>query len=143
MENNIRSGNMLVRMNKRSKSFGLVEEIMCELSRLEVIYRNPRVKRQYEDGIRFIEMISKAPYVNCRTVSNLQKEISKQRDALKQELINIDSYMPGHQLSIFEVVDEISEQEKQELELKIINLKEEIRWLHKCLGICKNRRYFK
>lgn len=132
---NVRSGNLKVSSMKK--------EIDQNIILLEVAYKNPRIERQIRDGTLFLDMIAKPPYATCRTVSKLKKKISEEREKLKQELRNLDYHMPGHQFSIFETEEEVSEEERKELEYKKIELKDQIRWLHKCLGMCSNKDYFK
>ena len=136
---NVRNGNMKVSRMK--------DEITKRLTVLAVGYNpkkcNPRVKRQLEQGYNFLDMISKPPYRHCTTVSSLTEKISEQRRNLQAEYEALDVNMPGHQLSIFETVQEVSAETQEEIAVKQQRLKQEIVWLHKCLGMCKNRDYFK
>ena len=132
---NIRSGNLQV---KKMKS-----EIEQDLIILQFGYLNTRTKRQLIDGKNFLEMISKAPYASYKTVGKLKKAISEERKALKERLAELDVYTVGHQFSFFEEATEVSEREKLEVKKEIDALKENIHWLHKCLGMCSNRDYFK
>ena len=131
----IRSGNMSV---KRMK-----EEIVKEVTYLELRYKTKRSKRQIEDGNKFLEMISKAPYASCKKISTLKKMISEKRDAIKKAIIENDKFMPGHQFTFFENSEEISDEERNEVLEQNKRLKEEAHWLHKCLGMSCNRNYFK
>jgi hypothetical protein len=88
-------------------------------------------------------MIKHTPYSRCKTVTSLKERIVKERNKLKEELVKIDMGSSGHQLSIFEMMDERTEEEKKRHEARVAKLKDEIHWLHKCLGICKNTDYFK
>lgn len=130
-----RSGNMLVKNMK--------QEILDDVQRLGFVYPTKRVLRQSRDATKFLDMISKAPYTKCRTVSDLKKKISVERNKLKDEMVSLDRFMPGHQFTLFEDTECISEEEKREVALKITSLKDEIHWLHKCLGMCSSRTYFK
>ena len=131
---NIRSGN--------SKVTNLKKEIVEKLHVLTSSYENPRVKCKIEEGRNFLKMIEKPPYNRCDTVGKLKEMISEERAKLKTKKAELDVNMPGHQFSIFEVVREISEQEQQECARQQQLIEEEIKWLHKCLGICSNRNYF-
>ena len=102
-----------------------------------------RSERQLVDGAKFLEMIKHVPYSRCKTVASLKERIVKERNKLKEELVRIDTGTRGHQMSIYELMDERTEEEKKKHALKVEKLKEEIHWLHKCLGICKNADYFK
>lgn len=135
---NIRSGNMKVSKMK--------DEIVKRLAVLAVGYNpkkcNPRVKRQLEQGRNFLDMISKPPYRYCTTVSSLTKKISEQRHELEARVIALDSNMPGHQFSLFETPQAVTAEKQEEIEKEQMWLNQEIKWLHKCLGMCKNRDYF-
>lgn len=136
---NIRSGNMKVSRMK--------DEITKRLAVLAIGYNpakvNPRAKRQLEQGKNFLDMISKPPYRYCTTVSSLSKKISEQRDELKARILALDTNMPGHQFSLFEIPQNVTEERQEEIAKEQMWLKQEIVWLHKCLGMCKNRDYFK
>lgn len=136
---NIRSGNMKVSRMR--------DEITKRLTVLAVGYNpkkcNPRVKRQLEQGQNFLDMISKPPYRYCITVSALAKKISEHRQELKARVAALDTNMPGHQFSLFETPQAVSEEKQEEIAKEQMWLNQEIEWLHKCLGICKNRDYFK
>lgn len=111
-------------------------------SRLGSIEYTSRVERQIRDGQRFLEMLDLSPYSRCKTVDELKQRISRTRNTLKIRLSELDPEADGHQLSMFEVLEEISEPERENRKKAIAELKDEIHWLHKCLGICKNRDYF-
>ena len=135
----IRSGNMKVSRMR--------EEITKSLAVLAVGY-NPkkislRAKRQLEQGYNFLDMISKPPYRSCTTVSRLAKMISQQRQELKERVRALDTNMPGHQFSLFETPQAVSQEQQEEIAKEQMWLNREIEWLHKCLGMCKNRDYFK
>lgn len=132
---NVRSGNMLV--------INMKKEINKSLALLELGYINKRVQRQLVDGNKFLEMLEKDPYKSCRKVSDLKDKIKEERKKLKERLSQTDKFMPGHQFSFFETVQEISKQEQIELNNEKARLLNEIRWLHKCLGMCTSRDYFK
>ena len=136
---NIRSGNMKVSRMK--------DEIAKRLAVLAVGYNpkkcNPRVKRQLEQGQNFLDMISKSPYRQCDTITSLTKKISDRRQELKARMLALDANMPGHQFSLFETPQNVSEEKQEEIAKEQMWLKQEIEWLHKCLGMCKNRDYFK
>ena len=132
---NIRNGNMKVETLK--------EEVRKSLELIKEGYIHKRAERQLVDGAKFLEMISKTPYKNCDTVSELKSRISEERKKLKTKLEELDSYIPGHQFAIFETSEEIAKKEQDEITKEKSRLEKEIRWLHKCLGMCANRDYFK
>lgn len=131
---NIRSGNMKVVKMK--------EEISKRLGILSLGYGHARAKRRLEQGKNFLDMLANFPYASCETVSDLTQKISEERDKLKEKLAMMDANMPGHQISLFEVPQEVNDYQQQEIAREQMWLKQEIDWLHKCLGICKNRDYF-
>lgn len=104
----------------------------------------PRAMRQISDGDRFLKMITNFPYTRARTVGQLKKEISAQRNTLKAARANLDPYLPGYQFS-FDDLDREKEPEYVEklLEEEAKRIDAEIRWLQKALGICSNLDYFK
>ncbi len=132
---NIREGNVRV--------YYLEREIREALNVLRARPLTERSERQLVDGAKFLEMIKHTPYSRYKTVASLKERIVKERNKLKAELIKIDTGSTGHQISIFEMLDERSEEEKKRHESRVAKLKDEIHWLHKCLGICKNTDYFK
>ena len=121
----------------------LERQIREALSKLRNRPLTERSERQLVDGAKFLEMIKHTPYSRCKTVTSLKERIVKERNKLKEELVKIDTGSSGHQLSIFEMMDERTEEEKKRHEARVAKLKDEIHWLHKCLGICKNTDYFK
>ena len=119
------------------------KEIAERLGILSLGYGHKRVKRQLEEGYNFLEMIERHPYKGCETVSKLKQKISEERNKLKARVIALDANMPGHQFSLFENPQEVTEQQQIEISREQQWLEGEIRWLHKCLGMCSNRDYFK
>ena len=132
---NIRSGNLSVAKMKK--------EIEESLAILQNGYIHKRAMRQLVDGAKFLEMLQEPIYKKCLTVSQLKKKISEERNNIKARLIRTDSYLPGHQFTFFETISEISKEQEAKLAQEKTRLLEEIRWLHKCLGMCSNRDYFK
>ncbi len=131
---NERSGNMRVSE--------MISQIKNRLNELEMGYFHKRANRQLVDGIKFLEMIRKPPYNRCTTVSELKKTISGERAKLKQQIADLDSSMPGHQFNFFEEKEELSEEEQKTLIKVKARITEEVKWLHKCLGMCANKDYF-
>ena len=121
----------------------LEREIREALSKLRSRPLTERSERQLVDGAKFLEMIKHTPYSRCKTVTSLKERIVKERNKLKEELVKIDTGSFGHQITIYEMLDERTDEEKVRHAAKVEKLKEEIHWLHKCLGICKNTDYFK
>ncbi|MBR6689044.1 MAG: hypothetical protein IKL68_03425 [Clostridia bacterium] len=132
---NIREGNVRV--------YYLEREIREALNVLRARPLTERSKRQLVDGAKFLEMIKHTPYSRYTTVASLKERIVKERNKLKAELVKIDTGSSGHQITIYEMLDERSEEEKKRHAGRVAKLKDEIHWLHKCLGICKNTDYFK
>lgn len=130
----IRSNNMRVDHMK--------EEIIKSLSVINKKTLNNRVIRQLLDGERFFEMISQVPYNECKTVGELKNAIMQERNKLKVKLEDLDEYAPAYQMTIFGTFAPVTSEKSKRIEQKRSKLSEQIHWLHKCLGICSNRRYF-
>ncbi len=131
---NIREGNVRV--------YYLEREIREALNVLRARPITQRSERQLVDGAKFLEMIKHTPYSRYKTVASLKERIVKERNKLKAKLVKLDAGSVGHQISIFEMIDERTEEQKKRDAAKVDRIKEEIHWLHKCLGICKNTDYF-
>lgn len=119
------------------------QEIISGLSKKARAIGYRKVEPQLQEAYNFIKMIEKAPYQHCATVGYLVHEIREERNRLTARVEQINSNLPGHQMSLFEASTELTlEQERALIEEKR-KLEEEIRWLHKCLGIALNPNYFK
>ena len=100
-------------------------------------------ERKKSDGTRFLNMLREAPYSSCSTVGTLVKKISSKRNKLLEEYKSLEKYINGYQLSLFEDVAKNDELSFCEAKQNREKLEQEIKWLHKCLGICMNPAYFK
>lgn len=121
----------------------LKSSIMEEIKTLTEKVNNPRQKRQLNDANKFLELINSYPYCKCKTLGQLTKMISARRNELKGYIKDISRGLPGYQISLFDEEKEYSaEQTKRLMEQKKI-VEDEINWLHKALGICKSKDYFK
>ena len=119
------------------------KEIISGLSKKARAIGYRKVEAQLQEAYNFIKMIEKAPYSQCATVGYLVHEIREVRNKLTARVEQINSNLPGHQMSLFETTTEFTlEQERALIEEKC-KLEEEIRWLHKCLGMALNPNYFK
>lgn len=118
-------------------------EITDSLKLLESGYMHKRAMRQLVDGNKFLTMIKRAPYNKCRTVGELKRKISEEREMLKRVLKDTQLYSYNYQLTIFDTVETIENERLHQIQLQRDKIKEEVDWLHKCLGICSNRNYFK
>lgn len=130
-----RNGNMLI---KRLK-----QEVIQDMEELRLIYPTKRAMRQEKDAIRFLNMLNESTYAKCQTVGELKKKISNERNKLKKQLVDLDVFAEGHQYSLFENVVDLTPEKEKEMNMCLERLNEEIHWLHKCLGICSNQKYFK
>lgn len=130
-----RSGNLSVTKMK--------QEIAECLTLLEIGRIHDREAGRLMDGYRFLEMIQNPPYANCRTVSELKKKISEERQKIKYRLKKYDKYKVNYQLSIFEAYEEPPEEEVMKKRMECESLEREAHWLHKCLGMCSSRKYFR
>jgi hypothetical protein len=124
------------------KVVNMKKEIAEWLAILSLGCGHKRAKRQLQEGHNFLDMIDKPPYKECETVSKLKQKISEERNRLKDKCDKLDANMPGHQFGFFETPQEVTSLQQEEIECAQKWLQEEIRWLHKCLGICSNRNYF-
>ncbi|MBR5227131.1 MAG: hypothetical protein IKV94_00615 [Clostridia bacterium] len=102
-----------------------------------------RKKRQIHDGRQFLKMLTEEPYSKVTKISSLKKLISQRRKRIKNIIEDMDKVLPGYQLSFFETATNLSETETLIIEGERVNLNAELKWLHKCLGICHNKDYFK
>lgn len=141
---NIRDGSVTVYILKRDvkRNMDILRKQRYMTSNSTREYMS-RVERQLSDATKFLEMLNEYPYLNCKNVDELKRRISIRRNKLKRKLIEMDINQDGHQISIYDDVSLISKEELNTREVNINNLKEEIHWLHKCLGICQNLDYFK
>ena len=123
-----------------------VEKLKQEVYERQIIignyYPTPRVKRLYNDAKNFLAMIRGYPYCNAKTIAELKRVIQNKRASLQKDLKALDPFIPGHQFAMFEEIRELTTEEELNFEKKKEALEEEIRWLHKCLGICTNPNYF-
>lgn len=135
-ESNIINGNM--------KVANLVERVKEEIERLKDGSINPRTMRQLTDADNFLKMIRNPPYSRAVTVSELNKVISEKRAEIENLLAKADPFTAGHQFTFDDLnLKPVSEETKKELEKDKKEWEKERHWLHKCLGICKNKNYFK
>lgn len=132
---NIRNGNLGVEKMRR--------EILESIEVLKTAPMSKRTERQLIDGDKFIKMIDTYPYYLCKTVSGLIKKIIYEREKTKYILSKTDKYSLNHQVTIFDTYEEIGEDEEKRILYERERLEEEIKWLHKCLGMCISRDYFK
>ena len=132
---NIRNGNLGVEKMRR--------EILESIEVLKTAPMSKRTERQLIDGDKFIKMIDTYPYYLCKTVSGLRKKIIYEREKTKYILSKTDKYSLNHQVTIFDTYEEIGEDEEKRILYERERLEEEIKWLHKCIGMCINRDYFK
>ena len=121
----------------------LLNFIKTEIKRLENLPPRPRYTRQINDGKRFLKMVSCARYCNTEKISELRKAISKRRTSLKELIKDLKKGMPGEQMDMFEVEEALSDEVIESKKLYIENCEEEVKWLHKALGICSSKDYFK
>lgn len=126
-----------------TKTETLKKFVRQEAERLEKEPFNPRSRRQLEDARNFLKMLGGCRYSMFGKISDLKKKISEDRQTLKDVYDSSALFFPGYQLTVFDVDVDIGDKERKELEMQRILIQKEIRWLHKCLGICHNKDYFK
>lgn len=135
MSSNKRDINMLV--------VKLKQDVALKIGAKSNMQNSIITERQKIDGTNFLKMLREIPYCNCRTVGQLVQKISSKRNKLLEEYKDLEKYASGYQMSLFD--DSVPEEgvsffvakDKRE------KLDQEIKWLHKCLGICMNPNYFK
>lgn len=130
-----RNENMLVKQLK--------QEIILDMEELRFVYPTKRAMRQEKDAMKFLNMLNESTYVKCQTVGELKKKISNERNKLKKQLVDLDIFAEGHQYSLFEDVVNLTPEKEKEMNIHLEKLNDEIHWLHKCLGMCSSRTYFK
>ena len=126
-----------------TKTETLKKFVRQEAERLEKEPFNPRSRRQLEDARHFLKMMGEYRYSALDKISDLKKKIAENRQKLKAVYDSSAPFFPGYQLTIFDVGVDIGDKERKELEMQRLLIQKEIRWLHKCLGICHNKDYFR
>lgn len=130
------SGNM--------KVYNLLYEIQLELNRLLDGPVNKRTMRQMLDAKKFIEMVKQPPYCQAITVSDLKKILQGKYQEYNERLSIADTNLAGHQFTFNDIcVAESSEEEMKESAETKEAMEKEKRWIHKCMGICCNKQYFR
>lgn len=126
------------------KVSNLLQEIQLERNRLQDGMLNKRSMRQILDAEQFIKMVKRPPFSQAITVSDLKKIIQDRYQEYKENISIADTQLDGHQFTFFDTeVDEPSEAEKKEIAEAKEAMEQEKKWLHKCLGICTNKQYFR
>ena len=120
----------------------LKKEIKVKLDKLRNGYINERARRQLADGERFLEMTARHPYATCLKVSDLISTIKRERDKKKRTLEDLEKKVGNYQIPMFENYVGLSKEHTEQIKKQCQILEEEVRWLHKCLGICNNEDYF-
>lgn len=121
----------------------LTEHVIFEIKRLKQIHSNPRVIRQISDGEKFLNMLHSMTYCEAKRIGELRKKISQKRTSLKEISNDISKLLPNYQMSLFEEQEDVSKERSEKLQIQKNIIEEEISWLHKALGICSNKDYFK
>lgn len=114
-----------------------------EAEKLQARPFTKRSLRQLTDARRFLDMLNEPKYANIEKISDLKKAITNERKKLQDISASFDKLLPGYQLSMFENLDSITDEQREYIRVQKILLDEEVHWLHKCLGICHNKEYFR
>ena len=117
--------------------------VKLEIRRLESVPTTYRRARQLEDAKNFLKMLNEPQYRGIEKISQLNRKIADNRQKLKTIYNEGTRLLPGYQLAIFDVGVDIDEKEKEEIKRQRDMIDQEIKWLHKCLGICHNKEYFR
>lgn len=121
----------------------LKEFVLSEIAKIESRPFTARSIRQLTDASRFLDMLNEPKYANIQKVSELKAKITKERKKLQDINNGFDKFLPGYQMSVFEETDATTEEQRKFIRAQKVLIEEEIHWLHKCLGICHNREYFR
>lgn len=121
----------------------LKEFVLSEAKRIESRPFTVRSIRQLTDARRFLDMLDRPQYASIQNVSELKAKISEVRKELQDINAAFDKFLPGYQMSVFEDTDATTEEQRKFIRAQKVLIEEEIHWLHKCLGICHNREYFR
>lgn len=114
-----------------------------EIQQLEATAMNRRKIRQLMDAKKFLKMVDTPRFITCQNISELKERINAERKRLKSDCDIISGLLPGYQLNLFEEGVYVTLEELEQMQLQKKVLDEEIHWLHKCLGICHNKEYFR
>lgn len=121
----------------------LKEFVLGEAKRIESRPFTARSIRQLTDARRFLDMLNEPQYASIQKVSELKAKITKERKKLQDINDGFNKFLPGYQMSVFEDADATTEEQRKFIRAQKVLIEEEIHWLHKCLGICHNREYFR
>lgn len=121
----------------------LKEFVSIEAERIESRTFTKRSIRQLTDARRFLDMLNEPRYANIKKVSDLKEMLVKERKKLKDISDSFDKCLPGYQLSLFKDPDAMTEEQSEFIKAQKDLIDEKIHWLHKCLGICHNKEYFR
>lgn len=125
------------------KLLNFAMEIRKEVKRLKEGPLNQRTMRQIMDGDDFMKMIMMPPYNKAKTLGELKKIITEKREEIKGMIENCNTQLEGYQFSLFIPVKDVSDSMKNYMADAKENMEKDLKWLHKCLGICCSKDYFK
>lgn len=121
----------------------LKQFVESEVKRIESQPLTVRGSRQLKDAVRFLNLLNEPRYVAAKKITDLTSRIANERRKLIEMSRSLDEHLLDCQLTLFEDKDSVTEEQKRAIKLQKVCLEEEIHWLHKCLGICYNKEYFK
>lgn len=121
----------------------LKDFVLSEVRRIESGTFNRRKIRQLADARNFLDMLSEPDYIVCERIIDLKRKIAQERKELQGICQSMNKYFPGYQLNFDDNDNEMSEENVRRIRSQKCLLEEKIHWLHKCLGICHNKEYFR
>lgn len=121
----------------------LKDFVSKEASRIESRRYTLRSIRQLTDARRFLDMLEEPKYSSILKVSDLKKQIANERKKLQEISSFLAKFLPGKQGQLAEENVTVTADQLNYLKTQKFIVDEEIHWLHKCLGICHNKEYFR
>lgn len=129
--------------NEKMAVSELEKHIRGEIQELKKVYCTKRRKRQLKDAEDFLRLIHLPEYETAYNIKELKQRLANRRNGYKKTIEDMKGFLPGTQLSMFDEAPEFTTYDIRAIECAIEQLSEEVHWLHKCLGICHNKEYFK
>lgn len=114
-----------------------------EARRIESRRFTLRSIRQLTDARRFLDMLENPRYSYILKVDDLKRAFTKERNRLQEISELFNKLLLDYEARQLEGTMSITLEQLNYLKAQKIILDEEIHWLHKCLGICHNKEYFR
>lgn len=122
----------------------LKEFVEKEAKRLEKQERlSLRNIRQLNDARKFLDMLNEPGYSRIKYVSELKLKIADERKMFQEASKALERCLPGYQITLFEEEVCLTPEQQNEIIVQKAFMDERVKWLHKCLGICHSKDYFR